>query len=96
MAPYFKYLEVVSEKNEDVYRTLLLKYQVKPEQFLMVGNSLKSDVLPVAAIGGRAVYVPHQATWLHETVAEPSANGCKFTELAHLGLLPEFIEQQML
>lgn len=74
LAPYFHYVEVMSEKKEDDYRALLRRLNVKPADFLMVGNSLKSDILPVTAIGGRAVYVPYHTTWQHELVEDTGSS----------------------
>jgi putative hydrolase of the HAD superfamily len=66
---------------------------VAPQHFLMVGNSLKSDILPVVELGGHAVYIPYHVTWAHEvaTVAHDSPRG--YAELEHIGLLPEFLRQ---
>ncbi|MCW3806897.1 HAD family hydrolase [Plebeiibacterium marinum] len=65
---YFHHIEIVSEKNEDNYRKLLGHLDVDPKDFLMVGNSLKSDVMPVLGIGAYAVHVPFHTTWIHEHV----------------------------
>lgn len=59
-------MEVVSEKHENNYIQLLNTLDVAPENFLMVGNSVKSDILPVLNIGGFAVYVPFHETWEYE------------------------------
>lgn len=58
----------------------------------MVGNSMKSDVLPVVELGARAVYVPHETTWIHEHVE--GADATRFTTLEHLGLLPGWLSAQ--
>lgn len=70
LASYFEGIEIVSEKSAQVYESLLEKYAVKPHQFLMVGNSLRSDINPVLEIGGQAVHIPYQVTWVHEEVEE--------------------------
>jgi putative hydrolase of the HAD superfamily len=90
LAGYFKYVEIVSEKSAETYRALLARHNLAPQRFLMVGNSLKSDILPVAAIGGQAVYIPYQFTWAHETVAQ--AKSPDYFELTHLGQLPALLE----
>ena len=91
LSEYFRWVEVVHEKNPEVYRTLLERYHIAPEHFLMVGNSLRSDILPVLEIGGQAVYIPYANTWIHErVVGEP---GGEFTTLDSLRLLPGFVEQ---
>ena len=65
---FFDHIEIMSEKHELDYKNLLNKINVAPENFLMVGNSLKSDVIPVVDIGSRAVHIPFHVTWAHETV----------------------------
>jgi putative hydrolase of the HAD superfamily len=93
LAKHFAVVEIVSEKTADTYRHILAKYDIAPPHFLMVGNSLPSDVLPVVAIGGHAVYVPHDFTWVHETIADDAHQPEQYTELAHIGLLPALVEQ---
>ncbi len=92
LAKHFTVVEIVSEKTEDTYRHILAKYNIAPPHFLMAGNSLPSDVLPVAAMGGHAVYIPHDITWVHETVAGDVHQPEQYTELAHIGLLPALVE----
>ena len=83
----FDRIEIVSEKNEAMYRRLLSKHGVDPAEFLMVGNTLRSDVLPVVALGGRAIHIPYHVTWLHETVEPALANGHRYVTLEHMGEL---------
>ncbi|MCB9418661.1 MAG: HAD hydrolase-like protein [Ardenticatenaceae bacterium] len=90
LADYFDYVEVVSNKTSETYAAILGKYRLRPEQFLMVGNSLKSDVLPVVAVGGTAVYIPYHLTWAHETVTNPTHQN--YLELDHIGQLPDLIK----
>ena len=90
LADAFAGLEVVSEKDEAAYRAILERRGVEPSEFLMVGNSLRSDILPVLALGGRAVHVPAATTWVHEHVEDVDPSG--FTTLEHLGLLPAWLE----
>lgn len=66
----FERIEIVSEKDQRTYRRVVKALDVTPDRFLMVGNSLRSDVLPVVAIGGRAVHVPYVVDWAHEVVDE--------------------------
>lgn len=93
LAPHFAYVEIVSEKSVDVYRTLLKKHRIVPQRFLMVGNSLRSDVLPVIALGGHAVHIPYHTTWQHEMVPERGEAQPGYVELEHIGLLPDFLRQ---
>jgi putative hydrolase of the HAD superfamily len=93
IAPCFRYIEVVSDKTRESYQAILDKYQLAPARFLMVGNSLKSDILPVIALGGHAVYIPYLITWEHETVAKLDSTERGYYQLDHLGLLPALVEQ---
>ncbi len=65
---YFHHIEIVSDKQEENYLKLLNHLNIQPKDFLMVGNSLKSDVLPVLNIGGSAIHIPFHTTWIHEHV----------------------------
>ena len=58
----------MSEKKEEDYLKLLRHLDIRPEEFMMIGNSLKSDVIPVLNIGGHAIHVPYHITWAHEQV----------------------------
>ena len=68
LTPYFDHIEIMSDKTEKEYNRLLQVLQVVPEEFLMVGNSLKSDIQPVLAIGGYGVHIPFEVMWQHEVV----------------------------
>lgn len=92
LAPYFKHVEIISEKTAGSYASLLARHHLAPQRFLMVGNSLKSDILPVVALGGQAVYVPYQFTWVHETVVKPEGEQSYF-QLDHLGQLPALVDR---
>lgn len=72
LAPHFEGLEVVAEKDPPTYREILDRYVVDPEDFVMVGNSVRSDIAPVIALGGQAVHIPYHLTWaLEEAHAMP-------------------------
>jgi putative hydrolase of the HAD superfamily len=93
LAPYFKYIEIVSDKTREVYAALLAKYRVEPDNFLMVGNSLRSDILPVLELGCTAVYVPYEITWVHEgNVTLPETPG-RFYQIGDLGELPALLNE---
>lgn len=80
---YFHHIEIVSEKREEDYRKLISHLDVSPDEFLMIGNSLKSDVLPVLNVGGHAFHVPYDITWAHEHI-EKHIDHDKFRELDHI------------
>jgi putative hydrolase of the HAD superfamily len=68
LGKYFHHIEVMSDKQERDYLDLVHRLEIAPSEFLMIGNSLKSDVLPVLGIGGRAVHIPFHTTWAHERI----------------------------
>lgn len=68
LGEFFDHVEIVSEKNEATYRRLFARLGATPDNFVMIGNSLKSDVLPVARLGFPAIHVPYHANWIHEYV----------------------------
>ncbi len=91
LAGHFSAVEIVSDKSRDSYAALLRRHAVPPAGFLMVGNSLRSDILPVLAIGGSAVYIPHHLTWSHEVADPPPAGHPGFHALEHIGMLPDLL-----
>lgn len=68
LAKYFHHIEIMSDKKEQNYRKLIRHLDIKPSNFLMIGNSLRSDILPVVKIGAKAIHVPCETTWLHENI----------------------------
>lgn len=70
IADYFDGIEIVSDKTSDAYLQILQRHQISAENFLMIGNSLKSDVLPVLDLGAQALHVPYHSTWDHEKVTD--------------------------
>ena len=69
LGPYFHHIEVMADKQEVNYEKLLKRLEIEPNEFFMIGNSLKSDVLPVLSIGGHAVHIPFHVTWEHEKIS---------------------------
>ncbi len=63
-------VEILSEKNVDTYRGVFRRRGIRPQEFVMVGNSLRSDVVPVVTLGGHAVHIPYEVTWHHEEVPD--------------------------
>lgn len=86
LSEYFHHVEVLSDKKEENYLHLLNHLQIDVKEFLMVGNSLKSDVLPLLNIGARAVHVPFHTTWKHEEVKieEKDYNYLKISKLSDI------------
>lgn len=78
LTDYFHHIEVLSDKKEKNYSKLLNHLDIKPSEFLMIGNSLKSDVLPLVNIKAHAIHIPFHTTWAHEQVTEKETNGKQY------------------
>ncbi len=91
VAHLFADIEIVGTKTPETYRDVLARHGIEPDRFLMVGNSLRSDILPVVEIGGHAVHVPHETTWAHEVVEESLVDRTTFATLESLGELPGWL-----
>tara|TARA_R110002012_G_scaffold81945_1_gene207298 strand:+ start:16755 stop:17459 length:705 start_codon:yes stop_codon:yes gene_type:complete len=89
---YFHHIEVLSDKKEANYSRLLNHLDIKPSQFLMIGNSLKSDILPLVNIKAHAIHVPFHTTWIHEQVAEEETNGKAYKTVKSLNHLLELLK----
>ena len=93
LGDFFAHVEIVSEKDEATYRRVLTRHGTAPADFIMVGNSLKSDILPVARLGGRAVYVPYHAVWVHEQVPTEALAGVQFHTVDNLADVLPYLDQ---
>jgi putative hydrolase of the HAD superfamily len=91
IADYFQLVEIVSEKNESTYRSLLERHNISPSEFCMVGNSLKSDILPVLQVGAQAVHIPYHTTWELEKITDHELAGYTYTELGRMSELVEVL-----
>ncbi len=90
LGKYFHHIEIMSDKQELNYQKLLSHLDIDASDFLMIGNSLKSDILPVLSLGGSAVHVPFHTTWIHEQ-AEHNGQTNNFWELESLSELEEVL-----
>jgi len=93
LAPFFSEVHVVADKTRAVYSDILARHRVAAERFLMVGNSIRADILPVLELGGWGVYVPYDLTWSHEMVDLPQGYDGRFFEVDHLALLPGLLKK---
>jgi putative hydrolase of the HAD superfamily len=89
---YFTCVEIVSEKDERTYEKILTKYHIPPERFIMVGNSLKSDILPVTKLGAIAVYIPAEVNWALDVIEDDEWPDGHY-EIENVGQLPALIER---
>jgi putative hydrolase of the HAD superfamily len=81
---YFHHIEVMSDKKEKDYQKLIRHLDIQPSEFLMIGNSLKSDVLPLVAIGSSAIHVPFHTTWAHENVPKGSESKTSYVTVLNI------------
>jgi len=91
LADYFERVEILSEKSPGSYSQVLERLGANPERFVMVGNSLRSDVLPVVQLGAHAIHVPYGITWGHEDV-DVSNHEIVWDQIEHLGQLPPLLD----
>jgi len=91
LADYFAAIEIVSDKSPKTYARIFAQHTEGPEHTVMVGNSLRSDILPALAAGAFAIYVPHDLTWSYERAEEPRDQP-RYARIEHIGTLAETIE----
>jgi putative hydrolase of the HAD superfamily len=87
----FDLVEVVSNKRPETYARLLESHDIAADRFLMVGNSLPSDILPVLAIGGHGVHIPYHITWAHEEMDDAVVAGDQYATLQDVRELPALL-----
>jgi putative hydrolase of the HAD superfamily len=81
LADYFSKIEIVKEKDDAVYQKILDKHKIDKDKFVMVGNALKSDILPVLRIGASAIHIPYHTTWAREIVADDELKSYNYLQL---------------
>ena len=91
LGDHFRHVEVVSSKTPETYASILTRHAIAPDRFLMVGNSLRSDILPVLGIGGWAVHIPARLGWAHEDSEPPDPATGRFFRLETLHDLPALV-----
>jgi putative hydrolase of the HAD superfamily len=90
LSHYFHHIEIMSEKDDANYLKLIRHLDVQPEDLMMVGNSLKSDIMPVLNIGSYGVHVPYHITWAHEQI-EHSIDNERFKSVSVIKDILEFL-----
>ena len=85
-------VEIVSEKSADSYQAIFRRRGIVPQEFVMVGNSLRSDVVPVVTHGGQAVHIPYEVTWHHENVPDDQLPREGWRRIGAIGELPAVLE----
>lgn len=92
LGSYFEHAHIVSAKTSDTYASILASHDTSPEQFVMVGDSLRSDVVPVIELGAHAVHIPVENQWSHEVVPlEEIVDRSRFIELPTIRQLPDWL-----
>lgn len=81
---YFHHIEVMSDKKDKDYKKLIKHLDINPSEFLMIGNSLKSDVLPLIEIGASAIHIPFHTTWAHEEISEEESSKSEYKTLLNI------------
>src|SRR3546814_1724482 len=92
MGDLFRRIEIVSEKDPATYARLLEEFDIEAAQFLMIGNSLRSDIAPVLSLGGWGVHMPYHTTWSHENEASVDAGSERMCSVGSPGELPAHVE----
>jgi putative hydrolase of the HAD superfamily len=96
LAEMFSGVEILSEKNVEAYGSVLRRRQIEPAEFVMVGNSLRSDIAPVVALGAIGVHIPYPLTWHHELLPEdalPRQGWHRLASISELGALLDSIDR---
>lgn len=88
---YFHHIEIMSDKQMDNYKDLIKHLDIEPHELMMVGNSLKSDVVPILELGGYGVYIPFHITWQHEYHDEEEINSDRFYKINSIKELPNLL-----
>jgi len=92
LSRYFHQVEIVSEKKPQTYRKILDRHHLRPDEFVMIGNSLRSDILPVLEIGACAIHIPAETTWAHEQVSEAEVVDKHFMKLDNISQVLDHFE----
>lgn len=93
LGDFFDQVEVVSRKDPEIYEQVLSRYDISRREFLMVGNSLKSDVLPVLEIGSNAIHVPYETEWFHEKVSPDHLAGYNYDAVENITELRDWLNK---
>lgn len=91
LGDFFTDVSVVSRKDRAMYETLIASRGLDAEEFVMAGNSLRSDVVPVAEMGGHAVHVPYETAWAHEEVEDGRLASIRYHTLPRIRDLPDLL-----
>ena len=94
LGEYFDDVEIVSQKNSGVYQKILERHKIDPKVFVMVGNSMRSDILPVVQIGSSAVHIPYESEWFHDRVSDEELIGISYFTLENISGMPVWVRDK--
>ncbi len=86
---YFHHIEIMSDKQTGDYKKLFQHLDIEANEFLMIGNSMRSDIFPVVELGGYAIHIPYHTTWVHEKMDDVDLPDDRFIEIDSLLSIPE-------
>lgn len=92
LADMFTQIEIVSEKDRFVYESILDRHRIDKSELLMVGNSVRSDIIPIVELGARAVHIPYHVTWQHEVVDADHLPPDRVWRIERLSELPDTLD----
>ena len=90
LAGYFHHIEIMSEKKEPDFEKLIKHLDIQPNEFMMIGNSIKSDILPVLTLGGHGIHIPYHVTWEHEK-ADSTIDHLNFKQVKKISEVLQFL-----
>jgi putative hydrolase of the HAD superfamily len=93
LGPFFETIEIVSEKDVETYQRIFKRHGINPKECIMVGNSVKSDIIPPVQLGAQAVHIPYHSTWLFERAEVAQTDQGKFIVLPTMKELVSIIER---
>lgn len=93
LEPFFDIIEIISEKDNATYKKILQRHQIKPEELIMVGNSLRSDIIPPIQLGAQAIHIPYETSWHFEKMMTSDEEKKRFITMPNMQDMPLLIEQ---
>ena len=93
LEPFFDIIEIVSEKDVPTYQKILQRHQIKAEEMIMIGNSLRSDIIPPVQLGAQAIHIPYETSWHFEKLMTNEDEKQRFITMESMADLPALIDQ---
>jgi putative hydrolase of the HAD superfamily len=90
----FDIVEVVAKKDPETYRRILSKHNIKPNEFVMIGNSMRSDIMPVVETGGKAIHIAYETEWILDAITEEEKQRLDFVSLESICQVPDWIKNE--